>query len=149
MSVNMMAASLRCSVPRLIARVLLSARRRNCRSSLILRKNFLRQRLESRLTAQVVQDGIYFDADDVVSSTLAKRSFQSIHRLFLVAHSNKHEGNSIGGDVARFRLFRQPRENFLRLVPLSGSRIRLAEQRERKWIVVQFDGFSIFSDCVG
>src|SRR6266567_2122732 len=94
-----------------------------------LRENFLRQRLEARLTAQVVQHWIYFDEDEV-SGTLAKRSFQSIHRLFLVAQSNKHEGNSIGGDVARFRLFRQARQNFLRLVPLSASRIRLAEQRE-------------------
>jgi hypothetical protein len=37
----------------------------------------LRQRFESRLTAQVVQYGIYFDADDVVISCASLHIYES------------------------------------------------------------------------
>src|SRR4030095_6554279 len=55
MSVNMMAASLRCSLPTLIGRGRVSDRRRGYRSSPFSANNLLHQRFKARLPTRVVE----------------------------------------------------------------------------------------------
>src|SRR5437867_130149 len=79
--------------PRLCKRCAVSARQRNCRSSFECtcffefprRDNFLGQRFEARLTAQVVKHWIYPDGIDVIAGAFAIRSLQRVDSVLLVA----------------------------------------------------------------
>src|SRR5205085_8822436 len=128
----------------LCKRCVASARRRNypnsfrsyCLSEFPRRKNLLGQSLEAGVTAQIVEHWVNSDGVNVVTLIAAIGSLQGINRALLIAQAYKHQRETVSRDIARRCFFSQMREDFSRLVSLSGSCVCPAEKSERFRIVV-------------
>src|SRR2546428_6098273 len=59
------------------------------------RKNLFSQRLEARVTAQVVQQWVNSNDVDVVTLTVAIGSLQGINRALLIAQADKHKRETV------------------------------------------------------
>src|SRR5262245_11635573 len=108
-------------------------------------ENFLHERFEARVAAQIIKHWIGLKHKSI-ASTFAVRSFQFVNRLLLVAQGQIQQGKTVGMNVARLRRVTQSSEDFLSFLPLACPRMRLSKQREAEWIVVELDGFAIFSN---
>src|SRR6266702_277536 len=119
MSVNMMAASLRCSVLALIGRqpqsckrCAASVRRRSCRSSRFccrfiskLRRgnNLFRERFEARIAAERVEQRVNSDISYVGTGAILITLFKPAQRLLFVTQAKISKGKAVGWDVTLFR----------------------------------------------
>src|SRR5205814_5746401 len=125
--------------PQPCKRSAVSVRRRNypnsfrsyCLSGFPRRKNLLDQSLEAGVTAQIVEHWVNSDGINVVTLIAAIGSLQGINRPLLIAQAYKHQRETVSRDIARRCFFSQMREDFSRLVSLSGSRVCPAEERDR------------------
>src|ERR1700730_16062968 len=88
--------------------------------------NFLGQRFESRIAAQVVEHRVDPDVVNVAAVVLAMSTLQLIHRMVFVAQSKEHQPDTVGVHVACLRLLIKLRQNSIRLVASPHSGIGLA-----------------------
>src|SRR6516162_8660812 len=108
MSVNMIAASLRCSMSALIRDGCCNAaaQRKSYRSSFRSgvkfshRNDFLRERFETRIAAQVIEQRIDSNVVDVVPIVLTISTLQLIHGVALIPQSKKDGCDTVSGHIA-------------------------------------------------
>src|SRR6266436_5247553 len=134
MSVNMMAASLRCSVLALIGRqsqlckhCAASARQRNCRSSFLRAENLLNQGFKPRMAAEWVKEGIYFDKRDVGTGAIAVGALKPVDCFVFFAKRYVYESEAVAGYVSSRGQFLQLAEHLPRFVALTEFRVRLRQ----------------------
>src|SRR6266436_1864408 len=145
MSVNMMAASLRCSVlaligrqSRLCKRCAASARRRNCRSSFLRAENLLNQGFKPRMAAEWVKEGIYFGKRDVGTGAISVSALKPVDCFVFFAKRYVHESEAVAGYISPRGQFLQLAEHLERFVALTEFRVRLRQYLEDEWIVIDF-----------
>src|SRR5260370_38819378 len=152
MSVNMIAASLRCSPATLMAeasrpckRCAALTRRRNCQSSLRFVKNFVDQRLKTQLVANAVVDLVNLKIP-TSAVLLLVRFFQPIQTFFFLAKSKIDRRERCWTNVLLLLQLFELAQSLLSFRAFSGDGISVAEESLIPGTGIRSFGFLQFRD---
>src|SRR5438552_17049452 len=103
----------------------LGSRRFHCRSSFLRAENLLNQGFKSRMAAERVKEGIYFDKRNVGTGAIAVGALKPVDCFIFFAKRYMHESEAVAGYVSPRGQLLQLAEHLERFAALTKLRVGL------------------------